>query len=152
MKVYVDRPEKSLTQGRARTHDQGSHKHEKSKFPDFSLTKTIFPWPVTVSSLNDLWELKVFLYVGLLFFPILANLFPPIIFFKYFQIHNKKYEQAIVINYLCCLPLTSMHTDTQNDKYLITHHPRIPRGDFACYINPWDNKLNFLRCNAEWIL
>jgi len=32
------------------------------------------------------------------------------------------------------------------------YHPRIPRGDSARYINPWDNKLNFLRCTAEWIL
>jgi len=57
-------------------------------FPDFSLTKTIFPWPVTVSSLKDLWALKVFLYVGLLLFLILANLFPPILYFKLFQIQN----------------------------------------------------------------
>ena len=29
------------------------------------------------------------------------------------------------------------------------HHPWIPNGDFARYINPWDNWLNFLRCTAE---
>ena len=37
-------------------------------------------------------------------------------------------------------------------EYYRHAHPRIPRGDSARYINPWDNKLNFLRCTVEWIL
>jgi len=42
----------------------------------------------------------------------------------------------------------------QNSIYWITTHthPRIPSSDFARYINPWDNKLSFFRCTAEWIL
>jgi len=32
------------------------------------------------------------------------------------------------------------------------YHPRIPRSDSARYIDPWDNKLYFLRFTAEQIL
>ena len=87
-------------------------------FPDFSLTKTIFPWPVTVSSLQDLWAHKVFLYVCLLLFSILANLCFPILYFKLFQTHNT------IIWASNCIQLFVLFTFAyryQNDKYLITH-------------------------------